>query len=225
MNLICFELGQQRCSQVRLVTLGIKRHWHSTQFKFLVRLHYEKKNVAADDDADADIDAYDDVDEQMQDDEEGDTVMNWIYLFVRAIHPCTMHDRRCKMHDVKYTIPDARYTIHDTRYTMHYALYTNALCTIRIVYMHYVQLNAVISVPMVYKSNTLYFEFCTKAHNISTTVVQCTMYCTRVVQCADIFWEAQCCHCRSGRDECSQWPITVTFKGPSKPLLFLRLKF
>ena len=80
----------------------------------MVRLHDEKKNDAADD-----------VDEQMQDDEEGDTVMNWIYLFVRAIHPCTMHDRRCKMHDVKYTIHDARYTIHNTQYTMH-----DALCTI-----------------------------------------------------------------------------------------------
>ena len=48
------------------------------------------------------------------------------------------------------------------------------------------------------------------------------MYCTTVVQCAEIFWEVQCYQCcRSGRDECRQWPITVTFKGPSKPLLFL----
>ena len=62
--------------------------------------------------------------------------------------------------------------------------------------------------------------FWTKTHNV--LYHGGTMYCTTVVQCAEIFWEVQCYQCcRSGRDECRQWPITVTFKGPSKPLFFL----
>ena len=54
---------------------------------------------------------------------------------------------------------------------------------------------------------------CSMNYNTATT-----KNCTR---CAEIFSAAQCYRCRSGCDECTQCPITVTFKGPSSWKLFL----